>query len=303
MTAARRIFAAPSTRVAGFVLLVVLLLTITGSLLAPNDPLVQDVPNQFGHPSASHLLGTDYLGRDTLSRLIAGTRVTVLASFATVALGFLLGALAGIVSAFLGRTSEFFVMRFVDSLLTLPIIVLAVAATGLFSNGTGAVIIAVGVLLAPRFFRIARAETLGFASEQYVEAAQLFGASRFWVIRRHIWSKVLPTLAVTAATSLGYAVLAISSLDFLGIGVKAPAPSWGGMLASDVQYLYQDWSAAIWPGLAIAITVWACNAVADGLRDGLGAQAGGHGKTGDQAPAHDLDSLLTSELAGTAQSA
>ncbi len=298
MTTARRIFAAPSTKVAGFVLLVVLVLTITGGLLAPDNPLAQNVPNHFQHPSSSNLLGTDYLGRDTLSRLIAGTRVTILGSFATVALGFLLGALAGILSAFLGRTSEFFVMRFVDSLLTLPIIVLAVAATGLFSNGTGAVIIAVGVLLAPRFFRIARAETLGFASEQYVEAAQLFGASRFWVIRRHIWNKVVPTLAVTSATSLGYAVLALSSLDFLGIGVKAPAPSWGGMLASDVQYLYQDWTAAIWPGLAIAITVWACNAVADGLRDGLGAHAGGHGATGKEAPARDLDSLLTSELAG-----
>ena len=298
MSATRRVFAAPSTKVAGFVLLVVLLLTITGGLLAPHDPLAQDVANQFKGPTSGHLLGTDYLGRDTLSRLIAGTRVTILGSFATVALGFLLGVLPGIISAFLGRTSEFFVMRFIDSLLTLPIIVLAVAATGLFSNGTGAVIIAVGVLLSPRFFRIARAETLGFASEQYVEAAQLFGASRFWVIRRHIWTKVLPTLAVTSATSLGYAVLALSSLDFLGIGVKAPAPSWGGMLASDVQYLYQDWSAAIWPGLAIAITVWACNAVADGLRDGLGAHAGGHGATGQEAPAHDLDSLLTSELAG-----
>jgi len=298
MSATRRVFAAPSTKIAGFVLLVVLLLTITGGLLAPHDPLAQDVPNQFKHPTSGHLLGTDYLGRDTLSRLIAGTRVTILGSFATVALGFLLGVLPGIASAFLGRTSEFFVMRFVDSLLTLPIIVLAVAATGLFSNGTGAVVIAVGVLLAPRFFRIARAETLGFASEQYVEAAALFGASRFWLIRRHIWTKVLPTLAVTSATSIGYAVLALSSLDFLGIGVKAPAPSWGGMLASDVQYLYQDWSAAIWPGLAIAITVWACNAVADGLRDGLGAHAGGHGVTGQEAPAHDLDSLLTSELAG-----
>ncbi len=298
MKTARRVFASPSTKVAAFVLFVVLVLTITGGLLAPNDPLAQDVPNHFGHPSSGNLLGTDYLGRDTLSRLIAGTRVTVLGSLATVVLGFLLGAVPGIASAFLGRTSEFFVMRFVDSLLTLPIIVLAVAATGLFSNGTGAVVIAVGVLLAPRFFRIARAETLGFASEQYVEAAQLFGASRFWVIRRHIWSKALPTLAVTGATSLGYAILALSSLDFLGIGVKAPAPSWGGMLASDVQYLYQDWSAAIWPGLAIAITVWACNAVADGLRDGLGAHAGGHGETGQEAPAHDLDSLLTSELAG-----
>jgi peptide/nickel transport system permease protein len=298
VTIARRVFASPSTKVAAFVLFVVLILTITGGLLAPNDPLAQDVPNHFKGPSSGHLLGTDYLGRDTLSRLIAGTRVTVLGSLATVALGFLIGAVPGILSAFLGRTSEFFVMRFVDSLLTLPIIVLAVAATGLFSNGTGAVVLAVGVLLAPRFFRIARAETLGFASEQYVEAAQLFGASRFWVIRRHIWSKALPTLAVTGATSLGYAILALSSLDFLGIGVKAPAPSWGGMLASDVQYLYQDWSAAIWPGLAIAITVWACNAVADGLRDGLGAHAGGHGATGQEAPAHDLDSLLTSELAG-----
>ena len=151
MRTLRNTLRVPIARVALAVLLLVALLAVFGGQLAPHDPLAQDIAHVLQGPSGAHLLGTDYLGRDTLSRLIAGTRVTILGSFATVALGFLLGVLPGIISAFLGRTSEFFVMRFIDSLLTLPIIVLAVAATGLFSNGTGAVVIAVGVLLAPRF--------------------------------------------------------------------------------------------------------------------------------------------------------
>jgi peptide/nickel transport system permease protein len=268
----RRLFSAPSARIAGAVLLALLILSVLGGVLAPDNPLAQDVGSILKGPSSGHLLGTDYLGRDTLSRLIAGSRATLFSAFAMVAIGVVAGALPGIASAFLHPWPEFAAMRTIDALLSLPTIILAIAIAGLFSDGELAAIIAVGVLLAPRFFRIARAETLGFARLQYVEAAELMGASRTRIVRTHIFAKVLPTIAVTVAISGGYAVLAVSSLSFLGLGVQPPAPTWGAMLAADVDYLYQSSLAPLWPGLAIVVTVWAFNALADALRDQTGVQ-------------------------------
>jgi peptide/nickel transport system permease protein len=270
MDALKRTFATTTARVAGLVLVAVVVVSVAGSRLAPDDPLHQDTDTLFAHAgSAGHLLGTDYIGRDVFSRLLAGAGPSVLSAFAMVAVGLLLGALPGVLSAFAGKVPEFFLQRTADAFMTLPPIVFAIAVAGLFTNGELAAIIAIGVLLAPRFFRIARAETLGFANAQYVEAAQLLGASRAWIVRRHVWRKVLPTIAVTTATSAGYAVLAAASLGFLGLGVQAPDPTWGGMLSDNVQHLAEDAWAPVWPGLFIALTVWALNVLADGLRDGL----------------------------------
>ncbi len=270
----RRVFASRQAKVAGVILLIVLILTITGDLLAPYDPLTQDPSHTLAGPGGGHLLGTDYLGRDNLSRLIAGTRPTILSALGMVLIGVLGGAVPGIASAFLNPVAEFAVMRTVDAMLSLPWIIVAIAVAGLFANGELSGIIAVGVLLAPRFFRITRAETLNFARSQYVEAAELMGASRTRLVRTHIWHKVLPTLAVTCAVSVGYAVLAVSSLSFLGLGVQPPTPTWGSMLSTDIQYLYQNSLESIWPGLAIVIVVWSFNAIADALRDATGANHG-----------------------------
>ncbi len=253
---------------ARIVLAAVLVVAVLGALLAPHDPLGQNTDLTFAAAGTrGHLLGTDYVGRDTLSRLLAGAGPSVLSALAMVAVGLTLGAAPGVFSAFAGRGTEFVLRRFTDSLMSLPPIVFAIAVAGLFTDGLTAAIIAVGVLLAPRFFRIARAEALGYARAQYVEAAALLGASRLWIIRRHVIRKVAPTVAVTVATSAGYAVLAAASLGFLGLGVQAPDPTWGGMLAADVEYLAEDGLAPLWPGLAIALTVWSLNALADGLRD------------------------------------
>jgi peptide/nickel transport system permease protein len=270
----RRTFATLYVRIAGVVLLLVLVVAVFGGALAPQDPLAQG-ERIFAHVGASgHLLGTDYVGRDILSRLIAGAGASVLSAAAMVGVGLLLGAIPGVLSAFTGRFAEYGLLRFTDALMTLPPIVFAIAIAGLFVNGTFGAIVAIGVLLAPRFFRIARAETLGFAHQQYVEAATLLGASRGWIVRRHVWRKVLPTIAVTTATSAGYAVLAAASLGFLGLGVQAPDPTWGGMLAANVEHLAEDSWAPVWPGLFIALTAWSLNALADGLRDGLAVESG-----------------------------
>ena len=254
-------------RAALSVLGVVAAVALFGGALAPADPLAQNVTHRFAPAGTpSHLLGTDYLGRDVLSRLLAGAAPSVLSALAMVAVGLALGAFPGVLSAFTSRGSEAVLTRFTDSLMSLPPIVFAIAVVGLFANGLIAAIFAIGVLLAPRFFRIARAEALGYARMQYVEASTLLGASRWWVVRKHVAHKVAPTIAVTTATSAGYAVLAAASLGFLGLGVQAPNPTWGGMLAADVEYLADDRLAPLWPGLAIALTAWALNALADTLR-------------------------------------
>lgn len=251
-------------RIAAAIVGIMFALALLGGLLAPQSPYSQNAAQAFAGSSWAHPLGTDFLGRDTLSRLIAGARPSLLSALAAVAIGLLGGALPGMGSVVLGRRAEYLLMRVVDASMTIPII-FAIAIIAGFGNGLTPAVVAIGILLVPRFFRVIRADTLKLASAQYVEAATLFGASKPYLLRRHVWRKVIPTLAVTASSALGASVLGISSLAFLGLGEQPPAPSWGAMLASDLQYLYQAPWAAIWPGLAITVTVWALNALSDAV--------------------------------------
>ncbi|MEV6932629.1 ABC transporter permease [Dactylosporangium sp. NPDC051485] len=244
-------------------LLLVAVLAVAGGLLAPHDPLHQDPDLALHAPTWAHPFGTDYLGRDVLSRLVAGTGATVVAAIESVGVGLLLGVAPGLASLWLGRGVEWVLLRAVDALMTLPFIVFAVAVTGILGNGLTQAMLAIGVLFAPLFFRVTRAAGLALTRAQYVEAAELFGASRARVLRTHVWGKVLPTVAVTAAQATGGALLAVSSLTFLGIGVQPPAPTWGGVLASDLGFLAQQPWAPIIPAALIALTVAALNTLAD----------------------------------------
>ncbi len=263
----------PSARIALIILAVVIFLSVFGSALAPQSPLTINANALFQGPSAHHLLGTDYLGRDVLSRLMAGTRLSVLTAFEAVAIGLVLGAPLGVAAVFLGRWFDFAVNRVSDALMTLPYIFFAVAVTAALGNGLVQAMSAVGILLAPGFFRVTRAATLEFASAQYVEAAELLGATKLHVIRVHVVRKVLPTIAVTTAMAAAGALLAVSFFTFLGIGVTPPAPTWGGVLSSDLDYLSQAPWAPFIPGALIAITVGALNALADAFRDRIGPGA------------------------------
>jgi peptide/nickel transport system permease protein len=179
----------------------------------------------------------------------------------------LLGIIPGLASLWLGRAFEWTALRVVDALMTLPFTLFAIAAVGVFGNGLSQAMLALGVLLAPLFFRVSRAAALGLKQAQYVEAAELMGASRGRVLRTHIVAKVLPTIAVTTAHALATALLTVTSLTFLGVGVQPPAPTWGGVLASDLGYLAQQpWAPAL-PGLLIMVTVGALNLLADAVRD------------------------------------
>lgn len=260
-------------RASAVLLLFVGLLGVFGPLLAPYDPLAQNTSALLQGPTAAHWLGTDNLGRDELSRLLAGSPQSLLAAFEAVGVGFVLGVIPGLFSVYLGRGFEWLSLRIMDSLMTLPFMVFAVAMSALLGNGLHQAMFAVGILVAPAFFRVTRAATLGVAHTQYVEAAQLFGASPLWVLRRHIWHKVLPTVAVTTANLVGVGLVVVSSLTFLGIGVQPPNPTWGGMLATDLGFLYQRPYGPVVPALLIVLTVGAFNGLADALRDASG-QAG-----------------------------
>lgn len=271
MRTLRALWRIPSARLALVVLLGVALLAVLGGTLAPHDPLHQYTDDVLQGPSGTHLLGTDYVGRDVLSRLMEGTRLSVVGAVEAVLIGAVLGVPTGLASAWLGPRLEWLTLRVSDTLVILPFTVFAIAVAGTLGNGLQQAMIAIGILISPIFFRVTRAAALGLRKVQYVEAAELMGATEWWTLRRHIWAKVLPNVAVTAAHATGAALLVVASLAFLGLGVTPPAPTWGGMLSSDLGYLAQQPWAPIFPALLMMATVGSLNLLADAIRDATGA--------------------------------
>jgi peptide/nickel transport system permease protein len=265
----RRAVSLTSGRISAAILAVVALLAAFGPLLAPQDPLA-GTTDPLANPSARHWLGTDYLGRDVFSRLLDGSQISVLGAVQVALMALVVGAIPGILSVYLGRVVEWVTLRVADTLVALPFLLFAVAVTALLGNGITQAMFVTGVLVAPLFYRVSRAAALAVARSQYVEAALISGASLGWIVRRHVWVKVLPPIAIAFAQTIGTGFIIVSSLTFLGIGVQPPAPTWGGLLASDLGYLgYQPW-APVAPALLIMITVWACNLLADAIRDASG---------------------------------
>lgn len=291
----RAVLRPASAKIAAAILGVVIGLALFGPLLAPHDPLAQNTSALLEGPSGAHWLGTDGLGRDVLSRLLAGSPLSLAAALLAVVVGLVLGVVPGLLSVSLGRVFEWTSLRLMDTLIALPFLVFAIAMTALLGNGVVQAMIAVGILISPAFYRVTRAAALSVARSAYVEAAVLVGASTPWIVRRHVWRHVLPAVAVTTAGMSGAALVIVSSLTFLGIGVVPPAPTWGGLLATDLQYLYQrPWSPFV-PALLIVATVWALNALADALRDAQTAR----GRTPTE-PA-DAPSVLPAPLALTTE--
>lgn len=270
MTVVRNLWSIPAARLALVVLALVAFLAVFGGALAPHDPLKQYTDRVLEGPSSEHWLGTDYVGRDVLSRLMSGTRLSVVGAAEAVIIGGLLGVPTGLASAWLGKRLEWLTLRISDTLVILPFTVFAIAVAGTLGNGLQQAMFAIGVLISPIFYRVTRSVALGLRKQQYVEAAELMGATQWWTLRRHIWSKVLPNVAVTSAQATGAALLVVASLSFLGLGVAPPAPTWGGMLASDLDYLAQQPWAPVYPALLMMATVGSLNLLADAVREATG---------------------------------
>ena len=258
-----------SARLALGLLTVVAALALFGPLLEPQSPLAGSSA-VLAHPSAAHLLGTDYLGRDVLSRLLAGSPVSVLGAVMVALIALVVGTIPGILSVYLGPAFEWITLRVVDTLIALPFLLFAVSMTALIGNGITEALVTVGILVAPQYYRVARAAALSVVRSEYVEAATIAGASVGWIIRKHFSAKVIPPVAVALASTMGNGLVVVASLTFLGIGVRPPEPTWGGLLASDLDYLAYQPYAPLFPTALILATVWAFNLLADALRDVTG---------------------------------
>jgi peptide/nickel transport system permease protein len=265
----------------GLGLLAVLVISAVAAPLAAgwlgHDPALPDLFNRFAAPSAEHPLGTDELGRDVLLRLLLGARVSLAVGLAAALAAMALGTAAGLLAAWRGGWADAALMRLADGLLALPALPLLVilsaldpAAIGLPRGEPAADMLRIAGLLAlfgwVGVARLVRATALSVLARDFVRAARAMGVGEWRILFRHVLPELAPPIAIATALAVGGAVLAESTLSFLGLGIAPPAPSWGNMLANAQELVFQAPLAALWPGLAILLTILACNLVADGIR-------------------------------------
>jgi len=266
---ARRLARRNPTGAFAMVLLVFLIVVaLFAPVIATHDPFSLNSTAVLAPPSGEHYFGTDNLGRDAYSRIVYGARISLYVGILSVALSTGLGVPVGLISAFAGKKVDYIIQRFNDAMFAFPTIILALAIVAALGKGVTQVIIAVGVLGAPRTSRVVRASALGIMSMPYIEAARCMGAPSARIIFRHVLPNVLAPVVVLASAGFGGAILAEASLSFLGLGTPAPQPSWGGMLSGAAQQFVRSapWL-AIFPGLAISAAVFAFNLFGDSLRD------------------------------------
>ena len=252
------------------ILLAALILLLAGRWLTPYDPNAQDLTTVFANPSLQHWLGTDDLGRDIMSRMIAGGQATIAASLFAVLVALVLGLPVGIAAGYFGGWVDTILMRVVDAFLAFPAIVLAIGVTASMGIGLRNAMFAVGIVLAPAIARLARAQTLSVKEMTYVEAARSYGAKGFrGLILPHIVPNMIQPVIVQTSVIFGHAMLAEASLSFLQLGVQAPGSSWGSVLSRAYSFMSQAPLAILVPGIAIALMVFAANIMADEAQDWL----------------------------------
>jgi peptide/nickel transport system permease protein len=256
----------------GFLVFLVII-AIIGPHITPYDPNAQDLLNALSDPfKGGHVFGTDELGRDTLSRLIVGTRVAMLAAFQAVIIGMTLGVPPGLLAGFFSGRVDLFIMRVTDALQSFPPLILAIAVVGILGPGLRNAMLAVGIIFAPNFLRIVRGAVLEVREETFIEASRSIGTPTARIIRTRILPNVLPPLLVQISLAAGFALLAEASLSFLGLGVQLPQASWGLMLGRGYNFFSRQPWMIVFPGVLIALTVLSFNVVGDGLRDSIGRE-------------------------------
>jgi peptide/nickel transport system permease protein len=250
------------------VLMLAILAAVLAPWLAPHDPAAVALVDRLLPPlSPSHLLGTDGLGQDVLSRVIFGARVSLLVGFAAVAISGLLGVSLGLLSGYFGGWADAVVMRIGEVQLAFPAIILYVAVMAVLGPGLEKLIAVIGVVGWVQYARIERAMTLTLREQEYVQAARALGASSMWIMLRHILPNTVGPLTVVASFGLASTMVIEASLSFLGLGVPPSVASWGSMLADGRDYLRAGWWVATFPGLALTLCILAVNLVGDWLRD------------------------------------
>jgi len=254
----------------GLVVMALLVFTaIFANVIAPEDPVAQDLSRTFLKPNSHNIMGTDNFGRDIFSRVVFGTRTSLQIGFTAVSVGLLIGLILGSISGFYAGQIDNVLMRFIDILISIPGILLAIAIVAALGPGMVNVMIAVGLASIPGYTRITRATVLTIREREFIEAARAIGASDLRIITRHILPNCLAPIIVQATLGLSGAILSAAGLSFIGLGIQPPTPEWGFMLSDGRRFLRDNWHMVSFPGLAIVIVVLAINMVGDGLRDAL----------------------------------
>jgi ABC-type dipeptide/oligopeptide/nickel transport system permease subunit len=259
----------PVVVVGSMLLVVVVLAALTAPLIAPYDPYAQDLNAVLQGASPQHWLGTDTLGRDTLSRIIYGAQIALLIGIGTVAMAATIGTTLGLIAAYFGGWVFTVIMRFTDAMMAIPALLLALVLSTLLGSGLNAVLIAVGLALMPGYIRLMAGQVLSAKQNEYVTAARSIGAGRFAVMFRHILPNCVSPLIVQVTLVIGLAILIEATLSFLGLGIKPPTAAWGSMVNDGYRYLALHPILSLGPGLAIMLVVFAFNMVGDGVRDAL----------------------------------
>jgi ABC-type dipeptide/oligopeptide/nickel transport system permease subunit len=245
-------------------------IALAAPLVAPYDPLAQNLGNTLAAPGRDHLLGTDNVGRDVLSRVIWGTRVSLVAGLVvSVVLAVSAGSLLGVVAGYCGGRVDGLVMRVMDAVLSFPPLVLALALGAVLGAGLTGVLLALGVVYTPTFARLMRGQVLTITARDYVDAARALGASGWRIAARHVVPNAINPIIVQASLSVAFAILAEASLSFLGLGIQPPQASWGSMINAGRGYLQQAPWIVFGPGAALFVTVVGLSFVGDAVRDAL----------------------------------
>ena len=246
-----------------------LFLAIFAPLLTPYDPIAQSWTSVRKPPSLAHWFGTDDVGRDILVRVIFGARASLMAGVISIGIALAIGVPLGLAAGYLGGFLDALISRITDAMLACPFLILAIALAAFLGPSLGNAMIAIGVTTTPIFVRLTRGQVMSVKVEDYVEAARAVGNPRWRIALVHILPNIMPALLVQATLSIAAAIIAEAALSFLGLGQQPPAPSWGSMLNSAQRFLVNAPWMAVWPGLAIFLTVLSFNLVGDGLRDAL----------------------------------
>jgi peptide/nickel transport system permease protein len=244
------------------------LLALIGPWIVPYDPLASDTVNAMQAPSSAHWFGTDHLGRDILSRIVVATRLDFGIAVAAVALSFLIGSALGCLAGFHGGWIDGVVGRTADTIMAFPLFVLAMGIVAALGNTVANIVIATAVINLPFYMRISRAEINVRREAGYVEAARLSGASDLRILATQLFPNILPPMMVQISLNMGWAILNAAGLSFIGLGVQAPTPEWGIMVAEGATYIISgEWWVALFPGAVLMLAVFCFNLLGDGLRD------------------------------------
>lgn len=265
----RRLLGSRGIVLGGVVLVVIGAVALAAPLLAPYDPLVQRPELSLAPPSFGHPFGTDLLGRDVLSRVIVGSRQSLLVALIAIGIAFSAGTLAGLASGFYEGWVDLLLQRLIDIQLAFPGLLLALAIVAVLGPGLGNAMIAVGISLIPSYARMVRASVLTVKHNAYIEAGRVIGCGDVRLIGRHILPNIAMPLLVLTTVAIAWAILIGSSLSFLGVGAQPPYAEWGRDLSEGRNYMAVAWWVATFPGLAILFTILSVNLLGDGLRDTL----------------------------------